>query len=132
MQAAMQLHDLCFHNLTPQAQKPIIRKGFFDKPNALDDEERELYPDGSSEGIMAPGQGDAINFIDPKLKDTCHIIDPSQMSQDAMQAVSLQCMSRNARMSTGCRVGLARLGCPCCRARATVRRLTAFGVCKWL
>jgi len=83
--------------MKPKAQKPIIRKGFFDKPNALDDEERELYPDGSSEGIMAPGQGDAINFIDPKLKDTCHIIDPSQMSQDAMQA-AMESYAKTGRM----------------------------------
>ena len=61
--------------------KPIIRKGFFDTPNQLAEGETELYPDGSAEGIMAPGTGEAINFIPEGVKSKCHVVDPGAMDQ---------------------------------------------------
>mmetsp|Transcript_38445 Transcript_38445/g.83653 ORF Transcript_38445/g.83653 Transcript_38445/m.83653 type:complete len:422 (-) Transcript_38445:265-1530(-) len=69
--------------------KPIIRKGFFDKPNALEDD-KELYPEGSAEGIPEPGRGNSVNMLPDNIKNKCHIVDTGAMDSNSLMETMKQ------------------------------------------
>ena len=69
--------------------KPIIRKGFFDKPNQLADD-KELYPEGSAEGIPEPGRGNAVNMLPDNIKNKCHVVDTGAMDSSSLMETMKQ------------------------------------------
>jgi len=57
-------------DLTPVPKKPVLKKGFLNKPST------ELYgPNGSGEGVLPENAGDPMGWMPKGLRKTCKIVD---------------------------------------------------------
>jgi len=85
-------------DMTPN-KKPAVKKGFLNKAAKAG---KELYPEGSKEGVVPENAGDPLGYLPKKLRNTCKVVDcnsPEYQANEQKKKAANEANSMNQEFS---------------------------------